>query len=218
MRLGLLGGTFNPIHNGHLLIARQAREALGLDQVLLVPTGDPPHKSSKTLAPAADRLEMVRLAIGSDPRLGLSDLEVRRQGKSYSIDTVRRLQQERGPGCELWFLIGLDAFLDFPTWREPKALLALCSFGVLSRPGTSFRALQNVALLPPLSTEDLESLDRGTTSRLEIPLDRRRVVFLNLPPCDISASDIRTKLKQGLSVANLLPPPVESYIIQHHLY
>lgn len=217
-RLGLLGGTFNPVHNGHLAIARQAREALALDRVIFIPTGDPPHKSEKQLAPASDRYEMVRLAIGSDSQLGLSDIEVRRHGKSYSIDTVRQILKEQGPGSELWFLIGLDAFLDFPTWREPKALLALCSFGVISRPGASFRALQNLPLLPSLPTEALDNLDSATTSRLEIPLGRRRIVCLNLPPCDISASDIRAKLKKGLSVANLLPPPVESYIIRHHLY
>ncbi len=217
-RLGLLGGTFNPIHNGHLAIAHSAREALALERVIFMPTGDPPHKSETQLAPARDRYEMVRLAIGSDPHLGLSDIEVRRQGKSYSIDTVRQLRQEQGPGCELWFLIGLDAFLDLPTWREPEALLKLCSFAVIFRPGVSFRSLQKLSLLPPLPTEALEDLDKGKTARFEIPLGHRRLMCLNLPPCDISASDIRTKLKKGLSVANLLPPLVESYIIQHHLY
>jgi nicotinate-nucleotide adenylyltransferase len=218
LKLGLLGGTFNPVHNGHLAIARQAREALALDRVILMPTGEPPHKSETQLAPAPDRYEMVRLAIGSDPHLDLSGIEIHRQGKSYSIDTVRQILQEQGPDTDLWFLIGLDAFLEFPAWREPKALLTLCSFGVISRPGASFRALKNLPLLPSLPTKALESLDSDTTSRFEIPLGHRRIVCLKLPPCDISASDIRMKLKKGLSVANLLPPPVESYIIQHHLY
>lgn len=218
VRVGLLGGTFNPIHLGHLEIARQTREALDLDRILFVPTGDPPHKSDKNLAPAKDRYEMVRLAIDSDPHLGLSDVEVRRPGKSYSIDTVRLLQQEYGPQAQLWFVIGLDAFLDIGSWREPAALLQLCSFAVISRPGTSFQSLSTLALLPPVPAQSLADLDAGRIAKLDIPLGSRRLVCLRLPPCEISASDIRAKIRQGLSVANLLPPPVESYIIRHHLY
>src|SRR5258706_4232754 len=141
LRLGLLGGSFNPLHNGHLAIARQTRKALGLDQVLFVPTGLPPHKPNGSLAPAKDRYEMVRLAIASDPSLAISDVEVRRPGKSFSIDTIRLLQQEYGAETQLFFLIGLDAFLDFPSWREPQTLLELCRFVILSRPGLSFRSL-----------------------------------------------------------------------------
>ena len=113
MRLGLLGGSFNPVHNGHLTIARQAREAIGLDQILFIPASYPPHKPNGSLAPAKDRHEMVRLAIASDPSLAISDVEIRRPGKSYSIDTIRLLQQEYGAQTQLYFLIGLDAFLDF---------------------------------------------------------------------------------------------------------
>ncbi|WP_455378322.1 nicotinate-nicotinamide nucleotide adenylyltransferase, partial [Petrachloros mirabilis] len=115
MRLGLFGGTFNPVHNGHLAVARQSREALGFGQILFIPTGDPPHKPSHNLAPARDRYEMVRLAIESDPSLAISDIELRRPGKSFSVDTIRLLQQEYGQETTFSFLIGLDAFLDFPT-------------------------------------------------------------------------------------------------------
>ena len=123
MRLGILGGTFNPIHFGHLDIAHDVREKLQLDQILFVPAGDPPHKQGETLAAGNDRYEMVRFAIAGDVFFALSDIELRRKGKSYSIDTVRHLQGEYGPCAELSFLIGLDAFLDFPTWKEPQALL-----------------------------------------------------------------------------------------------
>ena len=218
MRLGLLGGSFNPVHNGHLTIARQTREALRLDQILFIPTSDPPHKPNDSLAPAKDRHEMVRLAITSDPSLAISDVEIRRPGKSYSIDTIRLLRQEYGAQTQLYFLIGLDAFLDFPSWREPLTLLELCPFVVLSRPGLSFRSLSNVALLPAIPYPSLADLDAGRISRLEAPLGKQRLICLNLPPCVISASDIRSRVRQGLPVANLLPPLVESYILQHHLY
>jgi nicotinate-nucleotide adenylyltransferase len=217
-RLGLFGGSFNPIHAGHLAIARRTREALGLDQILFIPTGNPPHKPDGSLAPAHHRLEMVRLAIGSDPTFAVSDIEIRRPGKSYSIETIRLLQQEHGPKTQLFFLIGLDAFLDLQSWREPAALLNSCSFVVISRPGTSFRSLSSLTLLPKLSQALLEDLDQGRIPQLDVPIGTQHLICLKLPPCDISASDIRTKVKNGLPVANLLPPFVESYIIHHHLY
>lgn len=218
MRLGLLGGSFNPIHNGHLGIARQTRDALGLDRILFVPTSQPPHKHNGSLAPAQDRYEMVRLAIASDPTLAISDVEIRRPGKSYSIDTVRLLQQEYGVQTQLFFLIGLDAFLDFPSWRDPQALLELCQFVVLSRPGLSFRSLSTIRLLPPIPYPSLADLDAGRISRIDAPLGTQGLICLKLPPCPISASDIRARIRQGLPVANLLPPSVESYILQHHFY
>lgn len=218
MRLGLLGGTFNPIHNGHLAIARQTRDALALDRVLFIPTNDPPHKPHQSLAPAQDRYEMVKLAIGSDPLLAMSDVELRRSGKSYSIDTVRQLQQEYGPQTQLYFLIGLDAFLDFPSWHEPATLLTLCSFIIISRPGLSFQALSALSMLPPLPQQSLLDLDGGRSSRLQVPMGTHSLTCLRLPPSDISASAIRSKFKQGLPTANLLPPSVESYILQHHIY
>jgi nicotinate-nucleotide adenylyltransferase len=213
-----LGGSFNPVHNGHLAIARQAREALGLDQILFVPTNRPPHKSNDSLARPEDRYEMVRLAIASDPSLAISDVEIRRPGKSYSIDTVRLLRQTYGEQAQLYFLIGLDAFLDFPSWRDPRSLLELCRFVVLSRPGLSFRSLSTVPLLPPIPYPALADLDAGRISKIEAPLGTQGLICLKLPPSPISASDIRSRIRQGLPVANLLPPSVESYILHHHLY
>jgi len=218
LRLGLLGGSFNPVHNGHLAIARQTREALGLDQVLFIPTSHPPHKPNNSLAPSQDRYEMVRLAIASDPAFAISDVEIRRPGKSYTIDTVRLLQQEYGAQTQLFFLIGLDAFLDFPSWRDPQTLLTLCRFVVLSRPGLSFRSLSTVALLPPIPYPSLADLDAGRISRIEAPLGEQGLICLKLPPCPVSASDIRSRIRQGLPAANQLPPLVESYILHHHLY
>ncbi len=216
--VGLLGGTFNPIHNGHVAIARQAREVLALDRVVLIPTGDPPHKPHENLAAAKDRFEMVRLAIASDPSLSISDVEVRRSGKSYSIDTIRLLQQEYGPEARLFFLIGLDAFLEFPTWRDPATLLTLCSFVVLSRPGLSFQALSGLPFIPPIPQASLLELDAGRSVRLDVPVGAQSLICLRLPPNSVSASDIRARIAQGAPTANLLPPVVESYILQHHIY
>ncbi len=216
--VGLLGGTFNPIHNGHVAIARQAREVLALDRVVFIPTGDPPHKPHETLATAKDRFEMVRLAIASDPSLSISDVEVRRSGKSYTIDTIRLLQQEYGPEARLFFLIGLDAFLEFPTWRDPATLLTLCSFVVLSRPGLTFQALSELPLIPPIPQASLVELDTGRSVRLNVPVGTQSLICLRLPPNHVSASDIRARIAQGAPTANLLPPVVESYILQHHIY
>ncbi|WP_173049665.1 nicotinate-nucleotide adenylyltransferase [Nitrospira sp. KM1] len=218
MRLGLFGGTFNPVHNGHLSIARQTREVLELDRILFIPTGDPPHKTEIALATSRDRSEMVRLAIESEPTFELSDIEIRRTGKSYSIDTVRSLRQSYGHQTDLLFLIGLDAFLDLPSWREPEALLRLCSFVVIFRPGTSFQSLHALPLLPAIPRQALLDLDAGRTARVDIACGRQRVICLRLASCDISASEVRARIRQGHSLANLLPSEVESYIIQHHLY
>lgn len=218
-KLGLFGGSFNPIHNGHLEIARQTHKLLALDRILFIPTGNPPHKQTGALAPARHRYEMVRLAIADDPAFALSDIEIARQGKSYSIDTVRELQRQQGPDTTLFFVIGLDAFLDLPTWREPEALLAACSFVVISRPGQTYRALASLPLLPKIDADRLAGLDSGLIHSLTLPLPSgRELICLPLPPCPISASDIRQRIQQGAALANLLPPSVESYILHHQLY
>lgn len=218
-RLGLLGGSFNPIHNGHLAIAGQVRETLRLDRMLFIPTGEPPHKRDGSLAPAKDRYEMVRLAIADNPSFALSDIEVKRTGKSYSIDTIRELQRQHGPSTELYFLIGLDAFLDFPGWKEPQALLKACWFVVISRPGHSFQSLAKLSVLPTLDYHALAQLDAGGMTRLDIPIPScPGIICLPLPPSPISASDIRHRVQSKATLANVLPPPVESYILQHRLY
>jgi nicotinate-nucleotide adenylyltransferase len=220
MRLGLLGGSFNPVHYGHLGIARHARETLQLDQVVFIPTGDPPHKRNQTLAPARDRYEMVRLAIaGAAPYFSVSDTEVLRKGKSYSIDTVLEFRRQYGTSTELHFLIGLDAFLDLATWKDPQALLKVCRFVVLSRPGKDFGSLTTLPMLPKLDAEALAELDAGKRTQLDIAMPSSPgVVCLSLPHCTISASDIRRRIRLGLPLANLLPQMVESYILRRQLY
>jgi nicotinate-nucleotide adenylyltransferase len=219
MKIGLFGGTFNPIHNCHLTIATQIRERLPLDQILFIPSGDPPHKPQDGLAPASHRLEMVRLATAADPAFAVSDVEVRKTTKSYSIETVRTLRDHYGPTADLSFIIGLDAFLEFPTWRHAPELLTLCHFAVVSRTGLSFAPLADRPPLPPIPRQALEALDRRTQDRLDVPIaGGMRLTFLLLPPCDISASDIRRKIRSRTSVAPLLPASVESYIMAIKLY
>jgi nicotinate-nucleotide adenylyltransferase len=219
MRIGLFGGTFNPIHNCHLTIAAQVRERLSLDRILFIPTGDPPHKPQESLAPAHHRLEMVRLAIAADPSSAASDVEVRRPEKSYSIDTVRALRNQYGASADLVLIVGLDAFVEFPGWRQASSLLPLCHFAVVSRTGQAFAALADRPPLPPIPRPDLEALDSGAQDRLEVPISNgTRLTLLRLPPCDISASDIRRRIRSRTGVAHLLPAPVESYIMRARLY
>ncbi len=219
LKVGLLGGSFNPIHNGHLTIAQHVHERMQLSQVVFIPTSDPPHKRDGSLAPANVRLEMVRLAIADNPLFTVSDIEMRRTGKSYSIDTIRALQHHYGPSTELFFIIGLDAFLDFPTWREPEELLRICHFVVVPRPGQSFRALAGMSLLPTLDPDRLTGLDTGTRNRLDIAIPSDPgVTCLAFPPCPTSASEIRRRVQNKLSVVNMLPPLVQSYILRHSLY
>ena len=219
MKIGLFGGTFNPIHHCHLTIATQIRERLSLDQILFIPAGDPPHKPQDDLAPAQHRLEMVRLAIAGNPAFAASDVEVKRQAKSYSIDTVRTLRDHYGSTEDLSFIIGLDAFLEFPSWRQAPDLLQLCHFAVVSRTGMAFASLADHPPLPPIPRQTLESLDRRTQDRLDVPVPGgTRLTLIRLPPCDISASDIRRRIRSRMSVAPLLPASVESYIMHNRLY
>jgi len=219
MFIGLLGGTFNPIHNGHLHIARHVCSTLQLDQVIFIPTGDPPHKPVTSLAPAHHRLEMVKRAIAPFPHFTASDHETRSAAVSYSVNTVTQFKKECSDDTKLGFIVGLDAFLDFSSWRKVDQLLTLCHFIVCSRPGVDFTQLQSLSFFPPTRSSALQSLDRRDTTRLDIPLSSgNKIILLSVPPCEVSASTIREHLALGQPVSHWLPPTVESYIIQHRLY
>lgn len=219
MKLGLLGGSFNPIHRCHLSIARSAQQLLQLDRILFIPTGDPPHKQSGTLAAARHRRRMVELAIQDSPGFALTDIEIRRPGKSYSIDTVRAIQQEYGPGNPIFFIIGLDAFLDLPSWKDATTLLGSCHFVVISRPSVNFRTLASIPLFHAIPWDTMIALDAARQERADVDLaNGRTLTCLRLPPCDVSASEIRRRIQEGGSLANLLPPLVESYILREGLY
>jgi nicotinate-nucleotide adenylyltransferase len=219
MRIGLFGGTFNPVHRCHLEAATQTQRRLRLDRILFIPSADPPHKLSMSLAPARQRLEMVRMAIKDMPAFQVSDVEMRRPSKSYSIETVHELQKEFGPEAELFFIIGLDAFLELHTWKQASDLLRACHFVVLARPGSTFSSLLKMSLLPSMDRAPLLALDTQRALQVDVPLPGgMSLILLWIPPCYVSASDIRYRITHQLSLSNLLPAPVESYILETHLY
>lgn len=219
MFIGLLGGSFNPIHNGHLHIARHISRLLQLDQVLFIPTGDPPHKDTASLAPAFHRLAMVKLALNPFPQFAVHEREIHFQGISYTYDTLSQLIQEFPTDTRFGFLIGLDAFLEIQSWKKSDQLFNLCQFIVSSRPGASFTQLRHLPFFPAHDIPQLEHLEAGTLTRVEVALpDRQTLILLSVPPCEVSASAIRSRIAQKEPVKDWLPAQVESYILRHHLY
>ncbi len=162
---------------------------------------------------------MVELALREEPGFAPADIEIRRPGKSYSIDTVRAIREEYSPGSELFFIIGLDAFLDLPSWKEPETLLASCHFVVFSRPSVSFLALAAIPFFHELRSDTLAALDASSKERAdEVLLHGGTLTLLRLPPCNVSASEIRRRVREGRPLVNLLPASVESYILHQGLY
>ena len=219
MFIGILGGSFNPIHNGHLHIANYVYNTLALERVIFIPTGDPPHKPATSLAPAHHRLEMVKLATESCEHLEVDDREALSPTVSYSINTVTSIRSEFPSGTKLGFIIGLDAFLEFPNWKQAAQLLEICQIVVCSRPGVFFTQLQSMRLVPPTAEHSLQRLDQQHTPRLDINLPTGNVLtLLSFPPCEVSASQIREQVALHHPIGHWLPPSVESYIIQHQVY
>ncbi|MFI5314749.1 MAG: nicotinate-nucleotide adenylyltransferase [Myxococcota bacterium] len=208
MKLGVLGGTFNPIHFAHLRLAEELRETLGLDRVLLVPAGEPALKHAG-LAAAAHRLEMARRASASNPALEVDDLEFHRAGPSYTVDTLRALRA-RNPSADLWFLVGADTLPELESWREPARLFELANFAVATRPGYSARLRE---LLPRALSAAFRDAAKGLVHASGNEL--RAVPFT---PLEISASDIRRRTARGESIRYLVPDEVREYIAKHHLY
>ncbi len=216
MRIGVFGGTFNPIHYGHLRAAEEVREMLAFDKVLFVPSGTPPLKT-EDLADALKRLEMTRLAIAGNRAFEVLDIECRRPEKSYTVETLQMLLKLYGD-AELYFMLGIDAFLDIPNWWMPERLISMVNFAVLARPGRSFKDL----ISSPYMSADLEilkELDHGDGGSLALRLKSlKEAVLLKITPLDISSSGIRRSVRAGLSIKYLLPEDVESFIISHKLY
>ncbi len=219
MKIGIFGGTFNPIHQGHLSIAEEVRSAIPLDKVLFIPAGDPPHKKDQEVVPARHRLEMVRLAIKDYPHFEVSEMEIRRAGKSYTVETVGALKKSYPAETRWFFILGLDAFIDFPSWREPDRLLTLCHFVVVSRPGFRFRELERLPFLPSADPGQLTRLDEGKEGRHRLVLSpSTHLILLRVGSWEVSATEIRSHLSGGKRRRNLLPRSVESYIMSHQLY
>lgn len=216
MKVGIFGGTFNPIHYGHLRAAEEVREKLGFDKVLFIPSGSPPLKTEE-LADAIHRYKMTRLALVTNRLFELSDIECRLSGKSYTVTTVERLK-ENNPEVEFFFILGVDAFLDITNWWHPERLVTLTNFVIISRPGFRFIDLQ-VSPYIKINRRILEELDNAKIETYSIKLKSNRdVTFLKLTPIGTSSTEIRTLIKQGKSIKYLLPAEVESYIIANKLY
>lgn len=212
-RLGLFGGTFNPIHFGHLRAAEEVCEALALHHLWFIPAAHPPHKGAFDLTPFEVRLEMTRLAVGDHPVMAVSDLEGRRPGKSYSIETLRLLREEVGPDWELYFILGLDAMLEIRTWKDYAQLFELCHFVVLDRPGYDRSRLEE--MLTRDVEPQLQALEGGAGFQ---HLSGYQVLWQQTTLLDISATGIRRLVRQVRSIRYLLPEPVRGYIIKHGLY
>jgi nicotinate-nucleotide adenylyltransferase len=212
MRLGIFGGTFDPIHLAHLRCAEEAREALALDRVLFVPAAVPPHKGG-TLAAPAHRLAMVRAAIRGHPAFHVSAIEIARQGRSYSVDTLRLLRARLPASTRFVFLIGADAFREIATWKQYRALFALTDFAVMTRPPLTRVALR--ALLPVAARREFcYAPDRQTL----LHRTGTRIRSLHVTALDLSASAIRLRVRRGQSIRYLVPSAVERYIARHRLY
>jgi nicotinate-nucleotide adenylyltransferase len=198
MRVGVFGGTFDPIHLGHLAVARSIQATLSLDRVVLVPAGQPWLKAGTPVSSVNDRVEMLRLAIAREKAFVLSTIEAERPGPSYTVDTMETLQRQSGSDSVLYFLLGSDALMDIAKWKEPRRLIQLCQLVAFARPGFEFP-----------TTDALEAAVPGLS---------QRVIFLEVPQVNIRATDIRSRIAEGRSIKRLVSRAVERYILEHGLY
>jgi nicotinate-nucleotide adenylyltransferase len=196
VNIGVLGGTFDPIHIGHLVVGEEARMKLGLSEILFVPAGQPWLKQDRDITPAAHRVEMVRRAIADNPHFKLCTLEVERPGPSYTVNTLTLLQKQLGSQASLFFILGRDTLAGLPLWKEPEKLVQLC----------------RLVVPPRLGSRDLKHLETAIPGLLD------KVIQLDMPVIGISSSEIRQRLAQGLSIRYLVPPEVEKYITEHKIY
>jgi nicotinate-nucleotide adenylyltransferase len=197
MRLGILGGTFDPVHRGHLALAGAARDELDLDRVLFVPAGQPWRKADRRITSAEYRLAMLRLVLEEDETFEIATLELEREGPSYAADTLEALRRAR-PNDELFFVLGEDALLDLPNWARPGRILELAVLAVARRAGEERKAVEEaMRRLPGL-------LDRA--------------VWLKMSLVDVSGTEIRDRVRRGLPIGDLMPRVVEAYILEHRLY
>jgi len=195
LRLGLMGGAFDPIHFGHLFIAAAAKEKFGLDKILFMPSGRPPHKQRRGAATGEDRFAMTAMAIASNPDFEISRMEIDRKGYSYSVDTVSSLLEKYGADTQIYFITGADAILEVDTWYQAERLLSMCRFIAAARPG--------------FNMEGLERLPEKW---------RERISQMETPVLEISSTGIRSRVEQGHTIKYLLPEKVEEYIYSHGLY
>lgn len=198
-KIGIFGGTFNPIHTGHVKVADDARKKLKLDKVIFVPTGIPPHKSSKNICSSSDRLKMVKLAISKNKYFEVSRTEIKSNKKSYSIETISKFKRKCGRNTKIFFFLGIDAMFEISTWKQAREVVKLCKFVCLSRPGYLVKKLKS------------RLLKEGFTLSEDF-------IYLKVPSLKISSTEIRSRIELGLNTKNMLPLEVEKYIREKGLY
>ena len=197
-RLGVLGGTFDPIHNGHLAIAEEAQIQLELDEVVVVPAGSPWLKADLEVSCAGHRLAMARLAVRDRPRLRVCDMEVRRPGPTYTVDTLEELRRNLAGGTKLYLVLGLDALMDIGRWRQPCRLFDMATLVGVSRPGA-----------PGFDPAALDDVCPGASEAVEL---------LDVPMLDLSGEELRGRISQGLPIDGMVPAAVSEYIRENGLY
>jgi nicotinate-nucleotide adenylyltransferase len=198
MKLGLFGGTFDPVHLGHLLLAERCREELELDEVRFIPAGDPPHKTDRALTPGDARAEMLEFATAGNPQLVVDRRELKRSGRSYTVETLADFRREF-PDADLFFLMGADSLADLPQWREPERIAELATIVAVNR---GDRPLPDATTLAVTLGEAIAS----------------RVVFVNIPGIDLSSSELRVRVAAGKSLRYAVPSSVDAYIRDKKLY
>jgi len=214
-RKGIFGGTFNPIHMGHLLCCEEVREKFNLDNIVFIPSAAQPHKESSDIIDPYLRYEMVKLGIEDNPFFEASDIELKSSGKSFTINTIKKFRSIYGEGVLLFFILGIDAFLEFETWKDPQELVTLCHFVVMLRPGHSPEATLN--LLPAyikkrilLNVEKIELINYND--------NEKNIVYVPVTAISLSSTGIRERIKKGRSIKYYVPKEVELFIRRNKLY
>lgn len=223
MRLGIMGGTFDPIHLGHLRAAEEIYWAFGLDRIIFVPAARPPHKDEVVVASALHRYEMVSLATVFTPYFTVSSIELTRPGKSYSVQTVREFQKLSGPNASLYFVVGVDAFLGMSGWRRARELVGLARVIVTARPGWRLDEVERL-----LTPEQRRILGNPTfrylkisdidPERVEREFEPRQILLVEVVSLDIASREIRQLVEEGRSIRHLVPDTVAAYMAKNRLY
>lgn len=198
-KIGILGGTFNPPHLGHISLAKKALHEFGLDLIIFIPTGTPPHKTKEYIAPKNHRYNMTRLAARGNHKFKISKIEVNKKGYSYAVDTFKKLIKNYGKNAELFYIVGMDSINTIFDWKKPLELFKFCKFIIAGRPGQAFKTFKRIMKFPPISQNK----------------DKITIMPLNI---NISSTEIREKIKEGKDISKLMPPKVSEYIRKYNLY
>ncbi|MDD2573305.1 MAG: nicotinate-nucleotide adenylyltransferase [Firmicutes bacterium] len=198
-KIGIMGGTFDPIHYGHLVTAEAAREKFCLDKVVFVPSGNPPHKKDKPISPGMDRANMTVLAIANNPYFEVSDIELKREGCTYTVDTLKGFIKIYDEDVQFYFITGADAVMEIFTWKDVSTILKLCRIVSAYRPGSDINKFKSMV-------DELERVYRSNIHMIEVPA------------LAISSTEIRRRVREGITIKYLLPEKVEDYILKKGLY